>query len=321
MSQIRQQLQQDMAEVVGAASSVAGLVSLAGQLLDGAMKLKRFCERVKDAPRRLETLAFEIETLSLTLHGIEANRQRHIHLESTIVERCLKLCRDGTQRICAMTEDLDKSMLKSRKWASIRTAFKQRGIEDMCNEIERGKSTLSLAYQLYSNEVQAQQLMIIQSTLLDVPQTILNSAQITTSHRPEAPTNLPLGKHGRRRKRRVPREYEVSYTLSLPFLNKAWTFAASQAANGWNWHLRTYNIRSGDSDIFRACMVGDIREIQELLVSGKASVFDVDEYGEGVLHASSMVLEVRAQYADRTTARRSMGKVCRNLSLATKLRC
>ena len=73
-----------MAEVLGVVAGGAGLLSLSIQLLESAKKLKNFNDSVRNAPERLVTLGFELETLSLMLQQLEAHRQRDGSLPHSI---------------------------------------------------------------------------------------------------------------------------------------------------------------------------------------------------------------------------------------------
>ncbi|ROV98724.1 hypothetical protein VMCG_06797 [Cytospora schulzeri] len=47
--------------------------------------------------------------------------------------------------------------------------------------------------------------------------------------------------------------------------------------------MTVFNIRPYDASIFRACHRWDYEEVRYLLESGQASLYDVDEYGNGLL--------------------------------------
>ena len=60
-----------MTEVVAAVASGAGIASLAIQLGDSAIRLRKLYQATKHAPKQLSNLAFEIETCGLLLQEVE----------------------------------------------------------------------------------------------------------------------------------------------------------------------------------------------------------------------------------------------------------
>ena len=72
--------------------------------------------------------------------------------------------------------------------------------------------------------------------------------------------------------------------LSNLFLNSVWEFSVYKANQGWDFSLRSYNLRPWDAQIFQAISNGDLSQTCELLHSGRASVRDQDPSGNGVLH-------------------------------------
>lgn len=49
-------------------------------------------------------------------------------------------------------------------------------------------------------------------------------------------------------------------------------------------NLRTYNVRPETSPVFELARTGDVKGILSLIERKDASVYDIDEDGEGVLH-------------------------------------
>jgi len=50
-------------EAVGAASSIAGILSLAGQTIEGIIKLRGFVKDVKSSPKIVNTFLRDVESL------------------------------------------------------------------------------------------------------------------------------------------------------------------------------------------------------------------------------------------------------------------
>jgi hypothetical protein len=78
----------------------------------------------------------------------------------------------------------------------------------------------------------------------------------------------------------------ASLQLRLPnlFLNPVWEFSVYKANQGWDFSFRSYNIRPNNAQIFEAILNGDLSQVCELLHSGRASIWDRDPSGKGVLH-------------------------------------
>lgn len=74
--------------------------------------------------------------------------------------------------------------------------------------------------------------------------------------------------------------------LRLPslFLYPVWEFSVYKANQGWDFSLRSYSIRPYGAQIFKAICGGNLSKVRELLHSGKASIWDRDPDGRGVLH-------------------------------------
>lgn len=51
----------------------------------------------------------------------------------------------------------------------------------------------------------------------------------------------------------------------------------------WKWTISTYNLVPRDAHIFKLCASGDLTSIRGLILEGKASVQDVDQFGHTLL--------------------------------------
>lgn len=72
--------------------------------------------------------------------------------------------------------------------------------------------------------------------------------------------------------------------LSSLFLDSVWEFSVYKANQGWEFSLRPYSIRPFDSQFFDAIRNADLPLVREMLHGGKASIWDRDSCGWGVLH-------------------------------------
>ncbi|KAK5136343.1 hypothetical protein LTR08_003469 [Meristemomyces frigidus] len=153
-----------MAELVGIVSGAAGLASLAIQLGESVVKLKRFYDSVRSAPRDLKCIVSEIETLFPLLIRIECNPPQNMSpVDALFVAHGLKMCRDACNNIGETAITLENSIRRQRMTGAIKTVLKERQIRDSRVKLERAKSNLTilllahLAYVLEQQDVQIQQ--------------------------------------------------------------------------------------------------------------------------------------------------------------------
>ena len=111
-----------MAEFLGVIAGGAGLISLAGQLVEATDKLRRFYQTFKgkrpsrtwvlvklmcaDADRRIRRLASDIETLSMQLRLTEIDRVNHGTGDAEVFARCIQMGQVSTGEISRITERL-----------------------------------------------------------------------------------------------------------------------------------------------------------------------------------------------------------------------
>lgn len=73
-------------------------------------------------------------------------------------------------------------------------------------------------------------------------------------------------------------------TLILNFSVCRRGFRISSNNNFTNWTFNTFRRRPSSSDVFRFCRQGNTGAVRELIHCGEASVFDIDDYGDSLLH-------------------------------------
>lgn len=143
-----------MAEIFGAAASGAGLLSLAIQLGDCAVKLKSFYEEVEKAPKSLNWLSREIKTLALLLKQIDGARFENDLVDTDVLAQSIELCTECTEEIVEATNKLESIMRKYRAAGRVYSAFRLRDVTDLCANLERAKSSLVLAFQVFDHRSQ-----------------------------------------------------------------------------------------------------------------------------------------------------------------------
>ena len=90
--------------------------------------------------------------------------------------------------------------------------------------------------------------------------------------------------------RRVAR---ASMKLPIWLLSRVWELNLYRSSVGWDVSLRIYNVVPWDHPLFEACRNADLPLVQQLLVSGQGSLYDVDEWGRGPLHVRHRLWTVR----------------------------
>lgn len=138
-----------MAEIFGAVSGGLGLASLAIQLAESASKLKSFCERVRDARSTLTDLAYDIETVSLTLQELERDRQQEGR-DDTLLKRCAVRTKEKADKIEALVRKLEARISKSSIAGKAFAALKRPEIQTLLDELEQAKSSIMLTLQTHS---------------------------------------------------------------------------------------------------------------------------------------------------------------------------
>lgn len=141
-----------MAEVFTAVASGAGLVSLSIQLIDSAQKLKRLFNASKDAPATVADLCFELKTMSLSLRQLNSHRNADISGDE-LLGRCFTTCTRMVKKIEVTVTKIEYLVQKRHVGGRLYMAFKEPEIQDLLNEMERAKSSMSFAYMSYCQYV------------------------------------------------------------------------------------------------------------------------------------------------------------------------
>ena len=141
-----------MAEIFGAVASRAGLVSLSLDLLESAQRLKSLYNRAKNAPVTLLDLTHNLETISLLLQELEKHRQ-YDTANGELLERCTSQCRQSTDKIRALVDKLERRLQSLSVLGRLSVSLKDSKITQLLSELERAKSSIMLAFQIYSTYV------------------------------------------------------------------------------------------------------------------------------------------------------------------------
>lgn len=136
-------------EAFAAVASGAGLISLAIQLLESSQKLKSLYDASRNAPRTIEDLCFELETLSLQLRQLERHRNLDRFDTTEVLDRCIAVCQQRVVRVRDVMDAMSRYMRRSSTFGGVYTAFKEPDMRKLIVELEQAKSALSLAYLSY----------------------------------------------------------------------------------------------------------------------------------------------------------------------------
>jgi hypothetical protein len=136
-------------EAFAAVASGAGLMSLAIQLLESSQKLKGLYNASRNAPKTIEDLCFELETLSLQLRQLERHRNLNRFDTTEVLNRCIAVCQQRVVRVRDVVDAMSRYMRRSSTFGGVYTAFKEPEMRKLIVELEQAKSSLSLAYISY----------------------------------------------------------------------------------------------------------------------------------------------------------------------------
>lgn len=135
-----------MAEAVGLAASIAGLIGITGQLAKGVLFLKGFVEDTKNAPEDIRSLAAELELL-----GSAATKTDKLLVKCKDggLDFDLEVERKGLKRYADMIENLGTKIEKDVKkfgsgkgrwWERVGSAGRKKGVEGYLIGVERAKT-------------------------------------------------------------------------------------------------------------------------------------------------------------------------------------
>ncbi|KAK3114747.1 hypothetical protein LTR53_006590 [Teratosphaeriaceae sp. CCFEE 6253] len=139
----------NMAEVVGLAASVIGVGAFAIQLAESVMKIKTFCERVKEAPRRLRHLAEEIEIMASLLTAVSGDHVLVDGANRALLERCVKLCREAVDELSSAAEGLLGSLGSRRYMSAVKTVLRRDHLDELVGRVERSRNLPDMAHRIY----------------------------------------------------------------------------------------------------------------------------------------------------------------------------
>lgn len=160
--------------VFGVVTGGAGLISLALQLGDCARRLNTMYHNLKDAPKCLQRLSFELETMAACLQVMEQRRQRqNMNPATEVLTRCITACQQATDDIQELLDKMARRLEDTFRRGRFYVVFKEKDMQQLLSDLERTKSSIQLAYLMYQAEEQRQrdeaqcQLLTLQGKILD----------------------------------------------------------------------------------------------------------------------------------------------------------
>jgi len=138
-----------MAEALGIAASGVGIASLAIQLGNSILKLKSFCDAVKNAPEEIRHLIEEIETLSLVLSESESSEQPGLQVRPDSTSRCLQFCQKATSILRSVVKDVEAEIERRGRFGRVKAVLKRDAIEKLRGRLMTAQSMLLLSNQMY----------------------------------------------------------------------------------------------------------------------------------------------------------------------------
>lgn len=292
-----------MAELFGLISAGAGLASLAFQLGESAVKARRLYLAIKEAPETLQHLAFEMDTFSLVLHEMACHGNAYDSGNAALLVRCVRMCEQSVTRIKGTINKLESLIQRHSRLGVLRATVEDKDLSKVCVELERAKTSLGIALQLYSEYQRARDREILHANyklasehtrLLQTSVSSLANLELGVSGMPPSYREdivIPTDRRDRvevelRRSRyRLPnKEYRLKFNFR--FVSTAWELCVRRSFAGWDMRLRMKNIVPKDAEIFNLCRDGDLDGVRKLFQDGLASPCDYSSCG---LHSALKV--------------------------------
>jgi hypothetical protein len=144
-----------MADPLSVAAAGAGFLSLAGQVLDGLVKLRGFVATVDSAPREIHDLCHELDVFRGLLEeaGHRVQESLPMGVDASHLKDAFAHCEKMRGYADSMLKRLEVNVNRSKATTTLRYPFKKKEIEGMLLSVERGKTSLLLANQSFESYV------------------------------------------------------------------------------------------------------------------------------------------------------------------------
>ncbi|KAI9651044.1 hypothetical protein NHQ30_001081 [Ciborinia camelliae] len=288
---------------LGVAGSAIGIASFVIQLGDGILKLKEFWDSVKDAPEEILRTLDELDTMRIVLAEIEENLGDHTASPAAI--KSLQLCKKGMDVLNKVVKEMEREIQNRKKWGGLKVVLKKDFLEKMEKRLGGANRLMLMSHQNYIASLdksrydeQVKLAKLQYSEFVDMRNTLhtfisignASAAQQQISNRHTASfSNTPITKDATsisKTTRTLSKHQKIiNAKLRLPFFSGVWEFLSyRQSTFEWGFKFRTYNVVKYDAPIMRLARMGDVAGMQRLFQSGQASLSDVTNFGETLLH-------------------------------------
>lgn len=144
-----------MADPLSIAAAGAGFLALAGQVLDGLVKLRGFIATIDSAPREIHDLCHELEVFRGLLEEAGRRVQESLPTGADVshLKDAFAHCEKMRGYAESMLKRLGTNLNRCKATTALRYPFKKKEIEGMLLGVERGKTSLLLANQSFESYV------------------------------------------------------------------------------------------------------------------------------------------------------------------------
>ncbi|CAG8956695.1 hypothetical protein HYFRA_00012239 [Hymenoscyphus fraxineus] len=302
-------------EGLGAAASIIAVASIAIQIGDSVLKLKKFVDDIKDAPEEIKMLIDETKTLGMILSTIlpPDAASNPFQATSALATQCLDSCRQAANNLEKAVTELHVEM-KNRKFrGGFKATLKKGTIDKLKERLSRAQMMLLMSQTLYSRMLQEHQYNIQQHQYSVQQQWFVNiQAQTSQDTVVQSHRLLPAGSastevqvscsnvdhesriiENKPSRTRQARQREHKFTIRLQ--GPRWFYLTSRALEitghrspaGWDFSTRTDIIIPRDSPVFKLAGKGDLLGLQKMFEQKEASPFVIDQYGGTLLTAAA----------------------------------
>ncbi|KAH2710086.1 hypothetical protein KXV24_009266 [Aspergillus fumigatus] len=302
-----------MAESLGAAASIVGIVSLAGQICSGVQQLYAFVDSVKQAPSDFQNIKNDMLLIE-RLVGRMAEDCTGLpeYMDNDILKSSLELCLSRITRLLTIIQSLDPSSQKNRPINLIKATVKKARVAEFVKELDSAKMTLMLVYQHHTqtlrplgmsqlscrstSNAQPMEQKKLSTQMVKFGQSCSNTSEViyafwlgSLSVKSQTVTRRPANQKPDTAATEY-RSEKKTFTLKSTgwWSSRIIELQAIRQASHWTFNLRPWQVVSPDSLLFAFCREGDLRNIQRLFSKGLASPFDITPDGDTALHFAAL---------------------------------
>jgi hypothetical protein len=140
-----------MTEILGTAASLAGLLGLCGQILQGCLFLRDLIEGARDAPEDVRLLLSELEILSTAVNSTKDVFEQtsqwslaiNVNAYEAALKHCLELFSTLTTRVMGDSNALNSGS-RLNWWRQMGIASRKKTLESLMVRLERAKTQILL---------------------------------------------------------------------------------------------------------------------------------------------------------------------------------